>query len=109
MIRMCVSWASLLSAALLLATGSTGTRAEARVMDIVVASSGLVVKGIPLPVGAEPTMAATLSFENIQALSPARLELGKGRLRAVVYEMPGAAPPDTVASFYRRTMTPPFS
>lgn len=109
MIRTRVSWANLLGAALLLAVGSTGSPAQARVMDVVVASSGLVVHGIPLPVGAEPTMAANLSFENLRALSTARLELGKGRLRAVIYDMPGAAPPDTVASFYRRAMTRPFS
>jgi hypothetical protein len=54
-------------------------------------------------------MAANLSFENLRALAPGRLDVGKGRLRAVVYEMPDAAPPDSVASFYRRTMTRPFS
>jgi len=99
----------LLASPLLLATGSAVTPAQARVMDVMVASSGLVVHGIPLPAGAEPSMAANLSFENLRALAPGRLEVGKGRLRAVIFEMPEAAPPDSVAAFYRRTMTQPFS
>jgi hypothetical protein len=103
------------SCALLLVTfvitcGRASAPAQARVlMNIAVTSSGLVVHGIPLPAGAEPSMAANLSLENLQAMTPVGRDLGKGRLRAVIYEMQGAAPPDVVAAFYRREMPQPFA
>src|SRR5438045_2876354 len=107
MIRTGVFRAVRLGSFLLLASGWASVPAGARVLDIAVASSGLVVHGIPLPAGAEPSMAANLSLENLQALTLGHGDLGTGRLRAVVYEMRQGAPPDLVAAFYRRTMPRP--
>src|SRR6476660_1757975 len=104
MTRIRVLRAALLGSSLLLASVGARFPAQARVLDIAVTNSGLVVHGIPLPAGAEPTMAASLSLANLQALAPVHGDLGRGTLRAVVYEMQQGAPPDVVASFYRRTL-----
>src|SRR5438876_1208900 len=101
--------AVLLGSLVLFAAGWASAPAQARALDIAVSSSGLVVHGIPLPAGAEPSMAANLSLANLQAMAPAQGDLGRGRLRAVVYEMQQGAPADQVAAFYRRTMSRPFA
>ena len=100
--------ALLFAGTLLFGGGAVSAPAHARGINIAVTGSGLVVHGIPLPFGAEPSMAANLSIENLQAMAPIGRDLGTGRLRAVVYEMQEAAPPDAVAAFYRREMHRPF-
>src|SRR6266542_7103164 len=68
---------------------------------LVPAESSLSVHGIPLPQDAAPLLAASLSLENLHALAPKSGELGRGWLRAVVYNYPVPAPPDEVAAYYR--------
>src|SRR6478672_5981035 len=107
--RLHALFALLLGSVLPALCGSTGSSAYGRGINITATSAGLVVHGIPLPAGAEPSMAADLSLENLQALTLAHGDLRRGRLRAVVYEMQQGAPPDLVAAFYRRTMSRPFA
>jgi hypothetical protein len=78
--------------------------AQAKPMNIIVTASGLVVHGIPLPAGAEPSLAANLTLEELQAMASGVSDLGRGRLRAVVYQLQIAAPPDAVADFYQREL-----
>jgi hypothetical protein len=83
--------------------------AGGHIFNAALTGSGLVVQGIPLPQGAEPLLTANLSLENLHALAPKAGELGRGRLRAVVYDVPSLAPPDQVAAFYRRATPIPVA
>ncbi len=103
------SGALLLGCLLLFASGPAVAPADARVMNITVSRSGLVVHGIPLPVGAEPSLAANMSLEELQAMAPSAPDLGKGMLQAVVYQLQIGAPPDAVAEFYRREARRPVA
>lgn len=96
----------LLTAWLLLAlwpgAGGTPVRAE-----LVLAAAGgpLTVNGIPLPVNAEPFLAADMTMENLRALAPDAGELGKsGRVRAVIYHVQAEVRPDEAAAYYRGAM-----
>src|SRR5258708_34966393 len=94
-------YAALLSSAFLFAGGSLSVPAATRGLNIAVTGSGLVVHGIPLPIGAEPSMAGNLALENLQAMAPVGRDLGSGRLRAVLYEMQEGAAPAAVAGLHR--------
>jgi hypothetical protein len=93
----------LLTAGLQNTAAAEGAVPGGRIAGATMTGSGLVVQGIPLPQGAEPFLTANLSLENLHILAPRVGELGTGRLRAVVYNVPSAAPPDVVAAFYRRS------
>ncbi len=69
---------------------------------VLTSTAPLLVHGIPIPEGAEPYLAASVSLENLHALAPRVGELGRGRLHAVAYTYPGDAPPDEVVAYYRR-------
>jgi hypothetical protein len=87
----------------------TAAPAQAKVLPVQMSGSGLVVNGIPLPDGAVPSMAANLSLDDIHAMVPGSVPMGPGRLRAVVYELQIAAPPDAVIDFYRRELQRPVA
>jgi hypothetical protein len=100
--------AALLSLCLaLLALWPAADPVQAKPLNITVSGSGLVVHGIPLPAGAEPTLAANLSLEELQVMAAGVADLGRGRLQAVVYTLQIAAPPDAVADFYERELRRP--
>jgi hypothetical protein len=106
--RLHALFAVLLGSVLPALYGSAESAAYGRGINITATSAGLVVHGIPLPNGAEPSMAANLSLENLQALAPGSQTIGRGKLRAVVYHFPGACPPDELVHFYRRTLPVPL-
>jgi hypothetical protein len=93
----------------MLALWPAAAPAQAKPMNITMSGSGLVVHGIPLPAGAEPSLAASLSLEELQVMAAGVPDLGRGRLRAVVYQLQIAAPPDAVADFYERELRRPVA
>src|SRR5712691_3856228 len=106
--RRCGGSAALILACLALpALPPTVAPAQAKPMNFTVSGSGLVVHGIPLPAGAEPSLAANLSLEELQVMVSGVSDLGRGRLQAVVYQLQIGAPPDAVADFYERELRRP--
>jgi hypothetical protein len=95
---LCVQWGVLAAAS-----------ARADLVTVAAGGSPLLVHGIPIPEGAEPSLAASVSLDNLHVLAPRAGELGSGRLRAVVYDYQGQAPPDQVAEFYRQNAPYPFA
>lgn len=94
----------LLGTLLVLGLGPAAVPARAELVAISLSGTRLLVEGIPIPEGAETSLMASLSFDNLRILAPRAGALGQGRLRAVVYEMPDPAPPEAVAAYYRREL-----